>query len=128
MLAEIRDVMAVLGHLGGYIGSCLADETDGRCIEKDAKSPFDLDTAARLNAAVVRAKRETIAALGMEDAIEDILISLTHQYHLIRPLRHDRTLFLYLVLDRAHANLPYARLALSRAEEKLQMKAAPEGP
>ena len=53
----------------------------------------------------------------MNDDIEDFLISLHKQYHLLRPLETNRNLFLYLVLDRAKANLALARHALKLLDE-----------
>jgi len=101
--------MRPLAHLGGYMGACLVDVDSGMCIAKDGGSDIDLEKAAACNADVVKAKRRAIATLGLADDIEDILISLHEQYHLIRPLRQKPNLFLYLVLRRAYANLAYAR-------------------
>lgn len=118
LLSDIPRIMAPLAHLGGYVGACLVDSNTGAVLAKDGGNELDLDTAAAHNSEVVKAKQRTIQALGLSDSIEDILITLQHQYHLIRPLRERPTLFLYLVLRRAHANLPYARLALLEAEER----------
>ena len=54
---------------------------------------------------MTRAKRKVANALKLNDTIEDILISLTKQYHLLRPLESNQKLFLYVVLDRAKSNL-----------------------
>jgi hypothetical protein len=80
---------------------------------------FDLEIAAATNAQVVRAKREAIKALGLNDAIEDILISLGGQYHLIRPLERAGSLFVYLALNRKKANLALARHTLAGVEKEL---------
>ncbi|MFB7114141.1 hypothetical protein [Streptomyces sp. NPDC056190] len=69
------------------------------------------------NTEVVRAKTRTLAALGMNDSIEDILITLGEQHHLIRPLTSSGgSLFLYLALDRSRGNLALARHSLKRIE------------
>ncbi len=85
---------------------------------------LDLDLAAAGNTEVVRAKMRTIESLNLNDTIEDILITLTQQYHLIRLLRNadgTQKMFLYLVLDRAKANLALARHRLTRIERDLEV-------
>ena len=55
----------------------------------------------------------------LDDQIEDILITLGKQYHLIRPVGSDLGLFIYLVLDKERSNLAMGRRALGTAESKL---------
>ena len=81
---------------------------------------LNLDVAAAANSEVVRAKHRAIEALGLDETIDDILISLTKQYHLIRPLRSRPAFFIYLALDRSRANLAMARILLSDAEKDLE--------
>ena len=59
--------------------------------------------------------------LALKDRIEDILISLSKQYHLIRPLRTRSSLFFYVALDRGRSNLAMARIALADVEKELQV-------
>jgi hypothetical protein len=75
--------------------------------------------AAAGNTEVLRAKRKTIKSLNLSDAIEDILISLGRQYHLIRPVATNDALFVYLVLDKGRSNLAMARHMLGQIEREL---------
>ena len=74
-----------------------------------------------MNTALIRSKRRVIDALALDDDIEDILVVLGKQYHLIRPLRVRPEVFFYLVLDRSRANLALTRVTLSDVEGALQL-------
>ena len=64
----------------------------------------------------------TLEALGIKESIEDILITLDRQYHLIRLLsRGGSQLFLYLALDRSRANLALARHSLRGIERDVAL-------
>jgi hypothetical protein len=76
----------------------------------------DLDVAAAGNTEVVKAKLKTMRALGLKDTIDDILITLGSQYHIIRPMASRPTVFIYLVLDRSKSSLAMARLKVQEVE------------
>ena len=107
----------------GAIGAALVDYNSGMALATlDGPGGLDLNVAAAGNTDVVRAKMRTMASLQLDDTIEDILITLGTQYHLIRPLtRSHGSLFLYLALDKARANLAMARHQLTRIEADLEV-------
>ncbi|MEO8672565.1 MAG: roadblock/LC7 domain-containing protein [Tahibacter sp.] len=110
--------LEALRQIDGYMASALVDGDSGMPMAKDG-SGVDLDIAGPGNAEVIKAKRKVAAALKLNDAIEDILITLSKQYHILRPLESNHKAFLYLVLDRTKANLAMARHELKSFEKGL---------
>lgn len=109
-----------LTAIDGYMGASLVDSTSGMVLGQDGGGPVNLEIAAAGNTQVVRAKRKTMESLGLADKIEDILISLKDQYHIIRPLASDDVLFLYVVLNRDKSNLAMARHEIRNFEKTLK--------
>lgn len=106
-------------QIDGAVGVAIVDSGSGMMLGSQGGGPIDLELAAAGNTEVVRAKRKTMSALKISDAIEDILITLGTQYHIIRPLRTNDALFIYLVLDKTKANLAMARHQLAAIEKEL---------
>jgi hypothetical protein len=84
-------------------------------------SGMDVELAAAGNSEVVKAKLRIMNQLGLKGGIEDILITLTKQYHIIRPTVIQDGVFFYVVLDRARANLALARLGILKVEKSLML-------
>ncbi|MFD4556881.1 hypothetical protein ACFWP5_21625 [Streptomyces sp. NPDC058469] len=113
-----------LTSIEGATGVALVDYTSGMALGTlGGSKTFDLGVAAAGNTDVVRSKMRTMEHLGLKGDIEDILITLSNQYHLIRLIkgRGGNGLFLYLVLDSNRANLAMARHQLKKIEADLEV-------
>ncbi|MEV8518029.1 hypothetical protein [Dactylosporangium sp. NPDC051484] len=111
-------------NIDGAIAVALVDYTSGMTLGTLGGTPdFDITVAAAGNTDVVRAKLRAIDLLGLPDRMEDILITLESQYHLIRPLQsaNGHGLFLYLALAKSRANLALARHHLRGIEENVKI-------
>ena len=120
MDVALKDAM----QIDGAIGAALVDHTSGMALGTvGGGKGLDLTVAAAGNTDVVRAKLRAMEMLNLTEKVEDILITLDTQYHLIRPLssRSGRGLFLYLVLSKDRANLAMARHQLRAIERTLDV-------
>lgn len=113
--------LSPLSDIDGFIGAALVDSDSGLVLGAEGGGALDLEMAAAGNTEVVRAKRKTMQSLGLQDKIEDVLISLNRQYHLIRPLDSNDAIFIYIALDRRQANLGMARLEVKKFEKSLDL-------
>ncbi|MCF3174272.1 MULTISPECIES: hypothetical protein [Streptomyces] len=124
-MAQMESALSdAMSSIEGAVGVALVDYTSGMALAALGDNQvLDLNVAAAGNTDVVRAKMRTMEMLELQGSIEDILITLTAQYHIIRPVtgKSGQGLFLYLVLDRKRANLALARHRLAKVEADLEV-------
>ena len=114
-MGNLTQSLEDLMHIDGAMAAAVVDSNSGMVLGK-VGGGLDLDVAGAGNTEVVRAKLKTMKSLGLKDEIEDILITLGKQYHIIRPMTQRPGVFVYLVLDRAKANLALARIKTNEIE------------
>jgi len=117
-MAAIQKTLNDLMRLEGALCSMLVDYTTGMVMGQ-AGNAADLELIAAGNTEVVRAKMKVMQSLGKHDVIEDILITLGTQYHILAPSARHEGLFIYLLLDRERSNLALARRWVHDADKGL---------
>ena len=119
-MASIQDSLNALMTVDGALCAALVDSSSGMLMGS-VGSGVDMELAAAGNTEVVRAKLKTMRMLNLNDQIDDILITLGKQYHLIRPSQRLSGIFVYYVLDNSRANLALARRKVADVESKMTM-------
>ena len=119
-MANLNESLQDLMSLEGAMCAAVVDYNSGMMLGSIGTG-VDLELAAAGNTEVVRAKMKTMKALGLNDTIEDMLITLGRQYHIIRPSAKLAGIFIYYVLDSSRANLALARRKINDVEAKMTM-------
>ena len=115
---NIKQSLDDIMNIEGAQCAAVVDSTSGMMLG-NIGTGVDMEMAAAGNTEVVRAKLKTMKSLGINDSIEDILITLGKAYHVIRPMAAQEGIFLYVVLDKARANLALARRKIADVEKAL---------
>ncbi len=117
-MATIKQGLDDLMTCDGALCAAVVDASSGMLLGS-AGSGVDMEAAAAGNTEVVRAKMKTMRSLGLNDVIEDMLITLGKQYHILRPVARKEGVFVYLVLDKSKSNLALARRKCADVEREL---------
>jgi hypothetical protein len=118
-VSGIDDCLAQAMAIHGAIGASIIDHTTGFAVGAVGTSPTDDPDATWAGAAEI----VNVEMLNLKESIEDILITLDTQYHMIRPLtgRAGKGLFLYVALMKNRANLAMARHHLRHIESNMDV-------
>jgi predicted regulator of Ras-like GTPase activity (Roadblock/LC7/MglB family) len=119
-MSNMNIIVDTLLAIDGALTAAIVDSNSGMILGS-AGSGVDLELAAAGNTEVMRSKLKTMKSLGLKDSIEDILITLGKQYHILRPIDKHEGLFIYVVLDKSKSNLALARRKVLDAEQALVM-------
>ena len=119
-MSNVTESLDSLIELPGARSAALVDSSSGMVIGH-AGSDDDLEIMAAANTEVVRAQLKSISSLGSADTIDDILITLSTQYDIVRPLEANPSIFLYLAMDKDKSNLAMARYRVAECEKQLEL-------
>ncbi len=117
-MATIKQTLDELMTADGAMCAAIVDSGSGMMLGSIGTG-VDLEVAAAGNSEVIRAKNKVMRQLGLNDVIEDILITLGKQYHLIRPSSRKEGVFIYYVLERAKSNLALARRKVQDVDKEM---------
>lgn len=110
-LVEVLDRLAA--DASGFIAASLVDLDSGMTLAVKSQRPdFDLTAASAYNSELVKQKLKIMRTLGLTGTIEDMLISLTDQIHLVKLIGPNT--FLYLAVDKKLSNLAIVRTAVGK--------------
>ncbi|MGI4760886.1 MAG: hypothetical protein ACRYF0_09280 [Janthinobacterium lividum] len=102
-------VQNILNDLPGLLAVAVVDISSGMSLASHTNSAINPDTAAAYNTEVVKQKQKAINSLKLQgEAIDDILITLTNQLHLLKLVNEGKK-FIYLVVNPRDTNLAIAR-------------------
>lgn len=119
---DVRGALNKIMDIDGAIGAAIVDYESGMTLGTIGGRNLDMELAGAGNTQVVRSKKDIIHDLGLDEDIEDILVSLKSQYHLIRMCERHADVFIYLAIDRDEGNLGLARRSIDKIEAKLEIE------
>ena len=114
--AQVVDQLA--DNIQGFIGASIVDLDSGMPLATRTSRPdFDLDVASAYNSEMVKAKLNTMRLLNIDSGLEDMLLTLGDQLHLIKLVGGGA--FVYVAADRGATNLALLRNATQSATSLL---------
>jgi predicted regulator of Ras-like GTPase activity (Roadblock/LC7/MglB family) len=111
---QLNDMLEkISADANGFIAASLVDLDSGMTLAiKATRTEFDLTAASAYNSELVKQKLKIMRTLGLTGTIEDMLISLTDQIHLIKLVGPNT--FLYLAVDKKQSNIALVRSAVNK--------------
>lgn len=110
-IVEAFEKMA--NDIPGFIAASLVDLDSGMTLGlKSARPEFDLAAASAYNSEMVKQKLKIMKALNLKTTLEDMLLTLGDQIHVIKLVTPST--FIYLAADRANSNIAIVRTAVNK--------------
>ena len=102
------------GDVSSVVAAAVVDLESGMTLAaKSNRADFDLAAASAYNSELVKQKMKIMRTLNLKSSLEDMLITLSDQFHLIKFLPGG-TSFLYLAADRSGTNLAILRNSVAK--------------
>jgi hypothetical protein len=103
----------VAADIPGFIAASLVDLESGMTLgARSVRPDFDLTAASAYNSEMVKQKLKIMKALNLRTTLDDMLLTLGDQIHLIKMVTPSS--FVYLAADRVSSNLAIVRNAVAK--------------
>ncbi len=100
--------------VNGVIATAAVDLESGMTLaSKTNRGDFDLTVASAYNSELVKQKMKIMKALNLRTTLEDMVLTLGDQIHVIKLFPSSRA-FWYIAADRSATNLAILRNAVSK--------------
>jgi hypothetical protein len=117
---SLEEVLEKLLSFDGAMCVAVVDSQTGMILGK-AGSGVEIELAAAGASVILRARLASTKALGNNEKIDDVLITLTSTVQIIHPLPANPSIFTYLIGDKAKASLAMARYKATEADLQIQL-------
>lgn len=115
----IETIEKIAAEMSGFIAASLVDMESGLTLgAKSVRSDFDLAVASAYNSELVKQKLKIIKALNLKSTLEDMVLTLGDQIHIVKLVTPNT--FLYLAADRESTNLAIVRTAVNKHSPSLR--------
>jgi hypothetical protein len=103
----------VANEIAGFMAASLVDIESGMTLGlKSVRPDFDIAAASAYNSEMVKQKLKIMKALNLKTNLEDMLLTLGDQIHVIKIV--GTTTFIYLAVDKSQSNLAIVRSVLNK--------------
>lgn len=120
-MATIQDSLDAVMTIEGAVGAAIVDYDSGVTLGTIGGESLDMELAGAGNTKFILSSLNVLQENGIDDSVEDVLVTLGNQYHLTRFSEAHDTIFTYLILNRGDSNLVLARRQLAEIEADLQL-------
>jgi hypothetical protein len=122
VMANVESTLKELSTIDGVVGAALVDWSTGLALGS-VPSSVDMENSIASGVDLIRAALRIRGAVESDDEIEDIVATLGRTFHVVRPLfgRSKAELFLYVILDKAEANLLIAKHQMKKFDDALEV-------
>jgi len=118
---SVQEALDELMDVEGAVGAAVVDYENGMTLGTIGGRNLDMELAGAGTTEVVRSEHNIIHDLGLDEQVEDLLISLDSQYHLVRMCERHDDVFIYLVINRDKGNLGLSRRSIDKIDERLEL-------
>lgn len=119
-MATVKETLETIMKIDGAIATSIVDSNNGFMLGAEGKG-LDLEYASAGNTELYHAKMKIMKTLNINEKIEDFLITLESQYHILYPIPHIEGTFVYFVMQKDGGTLALARRAIQAAVKELTL-------